>query len=90
MSKFELTVEQYMSVIRFELAKRLSSRCVVSITNNRIDGLHSIRIIWDDWNFEIGLEVFQTCCKNGIPVEDCVKSILTNVKSEFVKQLLKQ
>lgn len=92
MGKFELTVEQYMSVIRFELAKRLSDRCGVRITNNGMgynDGLHSIRISWGDWNFEIGLKAFQTYCNNGLPVEACVENILADVKSEFAKQLLK-
>ena len=92
MNKFELTVEQYMSVVRFELAKRLSDRCGVRITNNGMgynDGLHSIRISWDDWNFEVGLKAFKTYYGNKVPVDACVKEIIADVKSEFAKQLLK-
>ena len=81
--KFNLTIEQYLIVIRNELAKQLSDRCGVRIDDNSF----SIAISWDNWKFKT-VEL-KTLYDNGYPIEDCVNLIVVQAQDEFAKLLVR-
>lgn len=80
--KFDLTIEQYLIVIRNELAKQLSDRCGVRIDDNSF----SITISWDNWKFKT--TELKTLYDNEYPIKDCVNLIIVQAQDEFVKILL--
>ena len=80
--KIDLTIEQYLLVIKHELIERLSRRCGVRINKD----LLSITIIWDNWNFTT--TELKTLYDNGYPIEECVRLIVVQAQDEFAKILL--
>ena len=81
MSKFDLTIEQYIAIIRYELSIRLSSKCGVRTVCD------SIQISWDDWRYAMAFNAIKVYHDNGVPIEECVQNIICDAKAEFVKQL---
>lgn len=80
--KFDLTIEQYLIVIRNELAKQLSDRCGVRIDDNSF----SITISWDNWKFKTA--ELKTLYDNKYPIADCVNLIIVQAQDEFTKLLV--
>lgn len=85
--KIDLTIDQYILVVRNELAKRLSGRCGVRIIG---DEQQSIRISWDNWHFESSSGLLKVYYDGEYPIDECVRLIIEDLQIEFVKILFKQ
>lgn len=99
---FKLTFEQYLNVIVSELIGRLSTKCKVSIRNNEYGygGLKtiakeykefdSIRVDFDDWHYDFDTMNVEKSYKVEKDINEFVDIFIEQMKSEFVKQLMKE
>ncbi len=102
MAKFELTYEQYMYAMVYELTNRLSSECSVSILKDEIGygGIKtfmkenpqydSLRVDWEDWHYVFDTKGIEKTYREEQSVNEFADMLVHQIKEEFVKQVIKK
>lgn len=99
--KFELTFGQYLSAICYELNSNLSDNCKAIVCEDQIGmsikavakahpEYDSVKITYDNWNFRFDTREIEMAYKREIDIQTMVDTIIGDLKTEFVKQLVSQ